>query len=323
MKTKTFAALALVGVMTFAVNVVPAQAASTVCTNLFNNMTVGSRDISTNGEVTKLQAVLYAQGYLGVSPTGYFGSLTRAATQSFQSANGIITTGYVGPLTRARIQVVTCGEVPPSPTVSIYSLSPVSGLVGTVVTVYGRGFTSNSIVHFSVGAIGTPTFIDSGTLRFVVPSSIGPYCRPGTPCPMYMARITTPGTYGVSVENTLTGAVSNIINFFVSDTANSKVFSINGLDAPSSIPVSNTGTWTVRVNNPVSAYLHYSVNWGDEGLTPSTSLNIAPQETTVQSSASFSHIYRSTGTFTPFFTVSDDSGNSANTSASVVVTPIY
>lgn len=52
--------------------------------------------------VRQLQLVLIAQGLLSSdSATGYYGPLTRAAVQAFQSRNALPAVGRVGPLTRA------------------------------------------------------------------------------------------------------------------------------------------------------------------------------------------------------------------------------
>lgn len=75
---------------------------ATTGTTFTRDLTVGS----TGADVTALQT------RLGVSATGYFGSLTKAAVMSYQTANGIPSTGYVGPLTRAQLNagsVVTTG----------------------------------------------------------------------------------------------------------------------------------------------------------------------------------------------------------------------
>ncbi|MGA2842233.1 MAG: peptidoglycan-binding domain-containing protein [Steroidobacteraceae bacterium] len=56
---------------------------------------------SIGSEVTALQQILNQEGYLSVSPTGYFGPLTEAAVTAFQTANGLEAVGEVGPLTRA------------------------------------------------------------------------------------------------------------------------------------------------------------------------------------------------------------------------------
>ncbi len=61
------------------------------------NLFIGSR----GAQVVTLQTILSKQGYMQVSPTGYFGLITYKAVQQFQKAHGISQTGFVGPLTRA------------------------------------------------------------------------------------------------------------------------------------------------------------------------------------------------------------------------------
>lgn len=82
-------------------------------------------------EVTELQtylatnASIYPEGLV----TGYFGQLTKAAVQRFQTAEGIIsqgtpaTTGYgrVGPLTRTAINAKIAGGGSPSPLGDVYA----------------------------------------------------------------------------------------------------------------------------------------------------------------------------------------------------------
>ncbi len=75
-------------------------ATSTAKTNIFTyNLTLGSE----GDDVTRLQTILNTQGYLTVSPTGYFGYLTLQAVKAYQKSKGISDTGYVGPLTRAEL----------------------------------------------------------------------------------------------------------------------------------------------------------------------------------------------------------------------------
>jgi hypothetical protein len=64
-------------------------------------------------EVTQLQTILIAEGYLHIdAPTGYFGALTKAALKKWQKAHGIPPTGYAGPLTRAALNLGTTPVVP-------------------------------------------------------------------------------------------------------------------------------------------------------------------------------------------------------------------
>ncbi len=70
------------------------------CYKYTSPMSVGSKDSTTNGEVSKLQAYLYDLGYLNVKPTGYFGELTKAAVIKYQQSRGIDPVGSAGPITR-------------------------------------------------------------------------------------------------------------------------------------------------------------------------------------------------------------------------------
>jgi|GEM_PF-2280561 len=73
------------------------------CPQLYSNLTFGMTDAQTGGQVSALQR------YFGLTPTGYYGALTRQTVSNFQSQRGLYpVTGGVGPLTRAEI-VRTCG----------------------------------------------------------------------------------------------------------------------------------------------------------------------------------------------------------------------
>lgn len=66
--------------------------------------------------VTELQNRLRDLGYFTVTPTGYFGTVTRAAVIAFQQDQGLAADGIVGPLTWAALD--TAGIAPPSETPS-------------------------------------------------------------------------------------------------------------------------------------------------------------------------------------------------------------
>ncbi|MDB4992360.1 MAG: family of calcium-binding protein [Parcubacteria group bacterium] len=77
--------------------------------NFAKNLTVGSH----GEDVTQLQTILISEGFLHLdAPSGYFGSLTKAAVKLYQAAHGISpAAGYVGPMTRA---VLNQGATPKS-----------------------------------------------------------------------------------------------------------------------------------------------------------------------------------------------------------------
>jgi len=68
----------------------------------------GSRDASTNGEVTVLQDFLISKGMLGGQTTGYYGRLTVNAVKVYQRSIGVSPTGNVGPLTKSILERETC-----------------------------------------------------------------------------------------------------------------------------------------------------------------------------------------------------------------------
>lgn len=93
------------------------------------------------GEVTELQAYLATNAsiYPEALVTGYYGQLTKAAVERFQTAQGIVsqgtpvTTGYgrVGPLTRASINAkLLGGGTPPTSGADVYA--PTITSVGVV-----------------------------------------------------------------------------------------------------------------------------------------------------------------------------------------------
>jgi hypothetical protein len=85
--------------------------------NFTKNLTIGSA----GADVTALQNLLIADGYLASAPTGYFGALTKAAVIKFQAAHTISPqSGYIGPLTRGALNA---GATPATPETSGASTS--------------------------------------------------------------------------------------------------------------------------------------------------------------------------------------------------------
>ncbi len=104
---------------------------------------------------------------------------------------------------------------------------------------------------------------------------------------------------------------------------------INGVDAPTTLNVGETGTWTVRATDPQNGTLSYSVDWGDMVNYPAVSCPagytcVANSGVvalpTVQQGSSFTHAYSDARTYKVTFTVRNNLGLSTQSTATVKVT---
>ncbi len=138
------------------VNPVNAQTATTTCSTLSVDLTIGSQGFY----VIILQTFLEAKGLLVIpsgSAKGFFGELTRSSVSAYQNIKGIVPAdGYVGPITRAAIMSdMGCNETttqPPTPTSTKLDikLSPTPSnnsniLPGNDIPVYGLILKSSEL----------------------------------------------------------------------------------------------------------------------------------------------------------------------------------
>ncbi|MDB5195524.1 MAG: hypothetical protein JWO84_708 [Parcubacteria group bacterium] len=101
--------------------------------------------------------------------------------------------------------------------------------------------------------------------------------------------------------------------------------SVQGIDAPSSLAVGQSGSWSVHVlSYQGSGQLHYAVTWGDENNGVRYAASAYPAAP-VQGSGTFTHTYTRPGTYNATFTVTDGYGHQAQTSATTHVSaaPVY
>jgi len=94
---------------------------------------------------------------------------------------------------------------------------------------------------------------------------------------------------------------------------------ISGVDAPTTLTVGQTGTWTVHATDPLNGTLSYSVNWGEPVMAYPTTSGLVMQDSFIQTS-SFQHSYAVAGTYTVTFTVRNASGREVKTTSTVRVT---
>ncbi|MEK7193738.1 MAG: Ser-Thr-rich GPI-anchored membrane family protein [Patescibacteria group bacterium] len=178
---------------------------------------------------------------------------------------------------------VTAGSLPPG--LSIFPVLPPTTCGGTTTSSGGQCVPYKPT---SASLQGTPT--QAGTYKFTLTAKdeLG---------------ATGSGTFIVTIGGGTGSNLPPVISF---------------LDAPTSLAVGQTGTWTIKASDPEGGSLRYGVLWGDE---QSLGYAAVPSYTTLQYSqtATFSHSYAQAGTYTPTFTVADSAGLSAQTSASVNV----
>jgi cell wall-associated NlpC family hydrolase len=117
-------------------------------------------------------AVTLVQQKLKVSPvTGYFGTITEAAVQKFQQANGLAVDGQVGPLTWARIFGTAVSALPGGST-STPTASPTT-TSSNIVRQSGLGARALALVKLEAGkpylwgAAGPNAFDCSGLTQYV------------------------------------------------------------------------------------------------------------------------------------------------------------
>jgi hypothetical protein len=146
--------------------------------------------------------------YLGGASGVKFGSL--GAQFTIVSATEVRATVTDGALAGTAIWVTTPAGTAKStqrftPTLSVTSISPVGGPVGTVVDVKGIGFTPGSTIKFNGTAATSVSYINSGEIRAAVPAG-------ATSGPLTLS--TAAGTVRARIGYTVTPSVPSTITSF-------------------------------------------------------------------------------------------------------------
>ena len=221
--------------------------------------TLALQEGSSGQYVINLQTVLNTFAHDSLAVDGLFGSGTRLAVQEYQSSVGLVPDGVVGTATKAKLLEIQNAAVPATAP-SIQFLSQSSGVVGTVVTITGSGFLPTNTVLFGGGPV-IPTFNNSTSISFTVPSSVGADCQTNGACPMY-ARLITPAIYPVIVRNA--NGVSNALQFTVTavqtpltptTTACTPVLITSLLPVPTGS--SSMGIPTLEITSPVAGTTYH------------------------------------------------------------------
>ena len=277
------------------------NASATICVNLQNDLSRGTSDAQTAGEVSVLQIFLQSTStpgsttpYLTGDPTGFFGIQTENAVKQFQTDQQLLSSGYVGPLTRARIRTLTCGG---GTTTQSFSATPLSSAAPLAVT-----FTfPASLGNFLPGA---PTysvdFGDGSTLALLTCNQLT-CSAPITIQHTYAAA----GTYTAALKSqnaslpppfgtvTTVGVQTITVTAGQTDTGGFSVSPSSGA-APLTVSATFPQTWRALVtaecanNQPRLGGRSFSIDWGD-GTFPQQNGRVAPCAT---------HTYTVAGTYT-------------------------
>ncbi|HWO07467.1 MAG TPA: peptidoglycan-binding protein [Candidatus Paceibacterota bacterium] len=102
------------------------------------------------------------------------------------------------------------------------------------------------------------------------------------------------------------------------DTSSNRPPTISGLSGPTTLSVSQTGTWIINASDPENQTLTYNISWGDElhNATPA----VAYAHDSFVQTTSFTHAYSRAGTYTITVVVRDSGGKEATMTTTVRVT---
>ena len=95
---------------------------------------------------------------------------------------------------------------------------------------------------------------------------------------------------------------------------------INRVNAPTTLTVGQSGTWTVDATDPHNSQLNYSIDWGDVVYAQNAYAPINIGVPSVTQTSTFTHTYSLAGTYTVTVTVTNTAGLTTKTSSTVVVT---
>jgi len=96
---------------------------------------------------------------------------------------------------------------------------------------------------------------------------------------------------------------------------------IKQVSGPKTLKIREKGTWYVKAVDPENGQLAYSVVWGDESDTvASRAAKVVPLESQgISQTATFTHYYEQSGTYSPEFAVTDEAGLSIGQAVDVRV----
>ena len=307
-----------------------------------NDLTVGS----SGSDVANLQTWLISNGYdipaisAHAGNKGYFGEQTRVALSAYQKSIGFPSYGFFGAMTRGRLNGgdnhrgaslrVTSpngGEAWVKGSVQYITWTGASGILKQTANIRlmspvpacaqpGQPIQCKIAVRAPY-LIASGVNLNSGSFVWNVGQVVN-----NTQSDLQSINIVPDGTYKIqvcSIDNSVCDESDAYFNV-TSGSMGNQAPVINGVDAPTSLTVNQTGTWTVHATDPLNNSLYYTVDWGDAPqCLPPAPCAVANAAVSVIQSTTFTHSYAVLGTYTVTFTVRNSSGLQAQTSSTVQV----
>lgn len=257
-----------------------------ICGILNRSLSQGSR----GDDVIGLQEFLQTQGYLAVSPTGYFGPMTSQAVAKWQTSEGVSAVGVFGPMSRERLKVRCGGGSGGS-----LQASPQNGASPLTVT-----FTPNVQIRFPSGDLGSYK-IDFGDGEDQQVTCSATVSTPSTPGSCKAALVThtyqNDGTYTALLETTPgninpAGYTPNIVGKVQVTVGASSRGSVSATPQNGTAPLSVNFTYL-----PTSENGTYHIDYGDGAAEQMNTQQIYCIKAPCISPAVSSHTYASAGTY--------------------------
>ncbi len=163
-------------------------------TNSYTTTSVNWGDQNVYGAALSANQTTYAQGSQSVSFTHtYTTTGTYTIVFTVTGVNGLSNTSSV----TVNVNANNAGNV------SLTSLSPSYGPIGTQIILVGTGFTNDNTIYFGIGGkLHVPSFNNGTLMSFTVPQYVAPcdLVQPGQVCTQNIQQV-MPGAIQVKVGN--------------------------------------------------------------------------------------------------------------------------
>lgn len=263
----------------------PVVATVPICPVFGRSLSVGIR----GSDVTALQTYLDAQGYLSVSPTGYFGPLTQSAVTRWQAQGGVVGlgvsgSGIFGPLSRAYFsRSCDFGAGGTTPTTLNFSATPSSGIAPLTVQFVEtapQGTTVGNLVNFGDGATGTVGFVPVCSSCNLMATVSHTYTAPGAYTATLTSGMCACPANGICNCPNMTIFATTTVTVSASGSSSGTTSGIQQLNAPGNVELGINGIAEIRNANFYFTLAGLNASAATIDITPVGCWNSFPSDPT-------------------------------------------